>query len=285
MIDERQRPTGTVVLDRIRMQRRAQLSHQRRRLHPVADDVADSDPEPPPLQLKYVIPITANLVARGQITRGGGDTDHIDYSPRQQTPLEKHHHVMLLLERREQAGSFDPRRRSPRRDLQHRDVNWPELARLQRPDMEHPDQIALDNQRHAKQRADPLFVQDRVQDVGVIDFRDEDRDTLGSDPAGKPLPDRDPDALLDFFLDPLGGPRDQLLTLHIEQEDRHSVHRQGAADADQQFVKELVQSELRQPGIAQPIERPRPIGGDQVFGSRRQDHLPGPRPDPWYLHA
>ena len=45
----------------------------------------------------------------------------------------------------------------------------------------------------------------------MVDVGDEDRDPLGGDPAGEALADRDPNALLDLLLDPLGRARDELL--------------------------------------------------------------------------
>ena len=89
--------------------------------------------------------------------------------------------------------------------------------------MEHPDQLALDDQRHAEQRHDALLAQDRIEDVGVVDVGDEDRDAFGRDPAREPAAERDPDAALDLLLDPIGGAGDELLRIGVEQEDRNRV--------------------------------------------------------------
>ena len=94
--------------------------------------------------------------------------------------------------------------------------------------MQHADDVALDQQRDAEHRADPLLPQDRVDDVGVVEVLDEDRAPLGRDPAGEAAPDRDPDALLDLLLDALGGGRHELAGL-VEQQERGRVGRRMSA--------------------------------------------------------
>ena len=135
---------------------------------------------------------------------------------------------MLVFERRVQARSLDPRGGTGGRDLEHGEIALAERPRMQRSDMEHADQVTLDDQRHAEQRADPLLAQDRIHDVGVVDVGDEDRHALGRDPSREPSSDRDPHALLDLFLDPVRGARDQLLRVLVEQQDRDRVDRQAS---------------------------------------------------------
>ena len=52
-------------------------------------------------------------------------------------------------------------------DLQELRVGVGELARRQRPDVEHPEDATLDEERDAEQRLDALLAQERVEDVGV----------------------------------------------------------------------------------------------------------------------
>ena len=151
---------------------------------------------------------------------------------------------MLVFERRVQARSLDPRGGTGGRDLEHGEIALAERPRMQRSDMEHADQVTLDDQRHAEQRADPLLAQDRIHDVGVVDVGDEDRHALGRDPSREPSSDRDPHALLDLFLDPVRGARDQLLRVLVEQQDRDRVDRQRVAHADQQLVEKLLEPQL-----------------------------------------
>ena len=119
----------------------------------------------------------------------------------------------------------------------------------------------------------------------MIDIRNEDRDTLGGDAARKPLADRDRDTPLDLFLNPLRGPRHELLGLLVEQQDCGRVHRQSVANADQQLIEELLETELGQRGVAQPIERADLGGRGQVGRSRRQHDLSRSRRVTWDIHA
>jgi hypothetical protein len=74
-VNELQRPPRSVVLHRERTQRRPELAHERRRLDPMADDVADRDTDSSSRQLKHVIPIAAYLVTGRQIAGSRRDPD------------------------------------------------------------------------------------------------------------------------------------------------------------------------------------------------------------------
>ena len=100
---------------------------------------------------------------------------------------------------------------------------WPNVRGRSEPTCSTPIRSPSTISGHAEQRADPLLAQDRVEDVGVIDVGDEDRDALGRDPAGEAPADRDPHAALDLLLDPLGRARDELLRLLVEQQNRDRV--------------------------------------------------------------
>ena len=152
---------------------------------------------------------------------------------------------MLVLELREQPGALDRRRRARGGHLQHREVVLAERPRLQRADVEHADQLALDDQRDPEQRLDALLAQDRIEDVGVVDVGDEDRDALGRDPAGEALAERNPHAALDLLLDPLGGAGDELLRGDVEQQDRDGVDRERLLDADQELVEQRARAAAR----------------------------------------
>jgi hypothetical protein len=126
--------------------------------------------------------------------------------------------------------------------------------------VEHPDQVALDDQRHAEQRPDPLLAQDRIQNVGVIDIGDEDGDTLSGDPAGKPLPQRKLDALFDLLLDSFRGAGHQLVGLRVVEQDRNRVDAQRFTDPEQELVEQLLELELGKRRVAQPVELRRLVG-------------------------
>ena len=87
--------------------------------------------------------------------------------------------------------------------------------------MQDAEDVAFDDQGDAEEGSDALLAQDRVEDVGVVDVGDGDGASFGGDASGEAAADRDPHALLDFFLDALGGAGVQGVAL--EQEDRDGV--------------------------------------------------------------
>ena len=60
----------------------------------------------------------------------------------------------------------------------------------------HADHSVGRDQRHSEHALDALFVEDRVQDVRVVDIVEHDRACLGRDPACEAAADRDAHALL-----------------------------------------------------------------------------------------
>ncbi len=221
-----------------------EAAHQCRGPDPVADNVADRDADPAVRQLEHVIPVAADLVARRQVAGRDRDAHRLYRALGQQASLQHSGDPVLVLERRVQPRALDARGRAGGSDLEHREVTLDELPRGQRADVQDADQIALDDQRDAEQRADPLLAKDRVQDVRMVDVGDVDRRALGGDPAGEAASNRDPHTLLDLLLDALRGARDQLVGSLFEQQDRDRVDQQGVASPDQKLVEQLVEPEL-----------------------------------------
>ena len=81
------------------------------------------------------------------------------------------------------APGFDGEGDAVADQLDELDVAGLEPAGRHRPDVEHPDDPALDHQGHADERLDAPFPQDGVEHVGVVDVLDDDRRDLGGDPA------------------------------------------------------------------------------------------------------
>ncbi len=108
-------------------------------------------------------------------------------------------------------------------ELEQLDLVLLEGAVDERADVEHAAHLALDDERDAEHRLDPLLPQDRVEDVRVVDVVEDHRLLLGGDPAREAAADRDADALLDLLLDPERGARDELVRLLVEEEDRARV--------------------------------------------------------------
>ena len=130
-----------------------------------------------------------------------------------------------------------------------------EMARGERADVQHAEHAALDEQRDAEHRADALLAQDRVGDVRVVDVVDDDRAALGGDTAGEARADRDRDALLDLFLDALGGPRPQHPPALLEQEDRGGVAVQDRADPVEQLGQQLLLREVGERRVGDLLQR------------------------------
>ena len=119
--------------------------------------------------------------------------------------------------------------------------------------MQHADDAALHEERDAEQRLDALLAQDRVEDVGVVDVGDGDRAALGGDPPGEAAADRDADALLDLFLDALGGARVQRVAL--QQQESHRVDLQDLGDPVHQLLQEVLLGEEGERGVGDPLQR------------------------------
>ena len=182
-IEALERLGGRVALQRVGAQTRAQLAHERRGPQPMAGDVADREADLAGGQLDDVVPVAADLVARRQVAHRCVDADEVGEAVGQQAALQGDRAAMLAVERVEQARAVDRGGGLRGGELQQRGVGVGELARRDRPDVQHAEGGALHEQRHAQQRAHALHAQDRVQDVGVVDVGDVDRPAPGRDPA------------------------------------------------------------------------------------------------------
>ena len=130
-----------------------------------------------------------------------------------------------------------------------------EHARHERADVQHADDLALDQQRHAEQRADPALAQDRVEDVGVVDVLDQDRPPLGRDPAREPAPDRDPDALLDLLLDPLRRPRHAARSRPRRAAGTRPCPSAGSPSSAAAARQEVVERQVRERDVRHALQR------------------------------
>ena len=131
---------------------------------------------------------------------------------------------------------------------------------VERADVEHADHVAAREQRHAEQRLDPLLAQDRVEHVGVVDVVEHDRPPQGRDAAREAAPDRDAHARLHLLLDPEGRARDQLVAHVVEQQDRRRVHVQEVARPCEERSQQVVELEVRQSGVGEPLQTLQAVG-------------------------
>ena len=128
-------------------------------------------------------------------------------------------------------------------DLEELGVAAIELPALARPDVEHADHLALEEDRHAEERADALLDQDwmeHVRGIHVLDVLDEDGSLLRRDATGEAAAHPRADAAL--LPEPLDRARHQLVAL--EQQDGRGVGTQERAHADEEFVEEMVEREV-----------------------------------------
>jgi hypothetical protein len=70
-----------------------------------------------------------------------------------------------------------------------------------------------------------------------------------------------------------------------DQQNRDRVHGQSLANAYQQLVEKLLQSQLGQRRVAQAIENTNLVGRGQVGRGRREHDLAGSRRMPTYIRA
>jgi molybdenum cofactor synthesis domain-containing protein len=133
-------------------------------------------------------------------------------------------------------------------------VLFVENAVGQRPYVDHAEDALAGDERRAEQRLDSLLAQDGVQHVGVVGVLDEHYAPLGCDPAGEALADGDPDSALDFLLDALGRPRNELVGFLVKQEDRARVGLERVTDAFEQRVEHVVEGKVSEGDVGHGLK-------------------------------
>src|SRR5581483_6454212 len=134
------------------------------------------------------------------------------------------------------------------------------------------DRPALDHERNAEQRLDPLLAQDRVEDVRMVDLVQDERLEARGYPLREATPDGDPHALFDLSLEADRGARDELLGLVVDEEDRCGVDAQLLARAREQRRQQFVQPQVCERRISYALETPQVVGRNG--GDRRFSVLP-----------
>src|SRR3954451_23283435 len=116
--------------------------------------------------------------------------------------------------------------------------------------------LALDEDRDAEHRLDPLLPQDRIEAVGGVDVVEDHRPLLRGDPAGEATTDRDADALLSLLLDAERSPRDELVRVLVEQQDRARVDLEDLPRPLEQRIEQLVESQVRERSVGDGLQPP-----------------------------
>jgi hypothetical protein len=65
--------------------------------------------------------------------------------------------------------------------------------------------------------------------------------------------------LADLLLDAPGGGRDEVPARRVQQQDRGGVDGEQLADPVEEFVEQLVDVELCQPGVGHRLQAPEPV--------------------------
>ena len=137
-------------------------------------------------------------------------------------------------------------------DLEQLRVLSIELPGLERAHVEDADHAALEEDRHAEERAHSLLPQDRVQHLGVVDVRDEDGPLLRRHAPGEATPERDPHTGRDLLLQTLGHPRHQVPA--VQQQNGGRVGPEDRAHADEELVQQLIERQPCERGVGDGFE-------------------------------
>jgi hypothetical protein len=145
-------------------------------------------------------------------------------------------------------------------ELQQLHIVLIEHSVRKRPHVENAEQAVADEQRHAEHRLDPLLAQNRIGHVGVIDVREDDRLPVRCDAARETTTDPNPNLLLDLFLDPDRGPRDELVRLLVQQQDSTRVDTENLAGANKERREESVQLQMCERRISELLKLSQTVG-------------------------
>jgi hypothetical protein len=162
-------------------------------------------------------------------------------------------------------------RRALRDHLEQLHVGRSEQPGRQGADVDDAEHLVVRDQRHPGHRLDPLLAENRVQHVGVVDVVEDDGPSIGGDSPREALAERDADAALDLFLDPLRGARDELVGCLVEKQKRSGVGVECVADAEQQLVEELVEHQVCERHVGDDLEPSEPFG-EVEWAGRGGDH-------------
>src|SRR6185437_4223475 len=93
-----------------------------------------------------------------------------------------------------------------------------------------------------------------IEHVAVIDVAQHHGAPAGCNAAGESLADRDPNALLDLFLDPDRGPRDELVFPGVEEEDSARICLEERAGALEQRLQQLLGLQMAERRVRQLLQ-------------------------------
>jgi hypothetical protein len=143
--------------------------------------------------------------------------------------------------------------------LQHLDVAVVPVARREGAHVEHAEHLRLEQERHAQQRLQSLLAQDRVVDVRLVHVEDRHRPAIGGHPSGEAPGHGDAHVALDLLLDPLGGGRQQVAAVLLEQKDRGGVRVEQLGHAHEQLLEHLLEGEMGESRVRDALQGMEPL--------------------------
>ena len=241
------------------------LPHQRRRSQTMPRDIPDHEDELTGRQRERVVPVTPDADGRGgrQVPRRDPKSRHEGEHVRQERPLERIEDDAAAVRQANLQGECH----AIGDELHQFDLIVRERMRCRRAHVHDPDHLAVRQQRDAQERTDPLLEEDRIQDGAVVHSIERDRPSFGSDTSGEPLPDRDTDPLLDFFLYPFRCSGDELIRRWVEQQDGCRVGIQDVPHAQEQLVEQIVHTQMGEGRISDELHAPESLHGVEDLGS------------------
>ena len=156
--------------------------------------------------------------------------------------------------------TLDPERRAFRGSLEEVCLVRREVARHERPHVDHAEDASASKQRGAEQRLEPLLAEDGVEDVRVVDVLDRDDFALRSETPREALSNRDANAGFDLLLETRGRAGDDLASSVVEQENRARVGFEDLAHPDHELVEQVGRREMRQRDVGDHLNSTEFVG-------------------------
>ena len=250
-------------LERVRPERAPQPPHHDCGAQPVTGDVADHEAHVPIGQREHVVPIAADTdrLARGVAGREAQARD-VRQAGRHQAALEGVARASVALGQL----ALGRERHTVGDDLQESRVLGVEATRAEGADVEHAEETAAGDERHAEQRLHALLDQERVANGGVIDAVEHDWAALGRDTAREALADRNAHTLAHLVFETTRSGGDQLGARRVEQQDSGGVDIQGLANTIEQLGQQLVGVKVGQGGVGDRLDPTDPLIGRACHG-------------------
>jgi hypothetical protein len=256
-IDQVEHGTGVALVGvPVGPQRAAQPTHDDRGAQALADHVTDGDDHPPGRQDEHVVPVAPNGPGTGDVAHGRLEPGHVGELVGQKAPLHHQRRVPVGLGQRRLGGERDP----IGHHLEQVGILVVEVASRHGAHMQHPQQLAADEQGHTEKGSDAPVAQERVDHIRFVDVLDRLWLPGRGHAPGEASAQGHAHTLVHLLLDPPGRGGHELPVGVVEEEDGRGVRRQDLADAIQQLDEEFLQGQLGEARIGHHLDVPQPLG-------------------------